>query len=248
MRHPSRMLQWTRAIGKSFVDLVYPPICLHCHEPLEDSSALFCQCCMLLLSPIDPAERCPYCFSSEFDPENDVSCRECRKERHPCDRMAAVFDYEGPASTLIKRLKYGGQFYLATGAGAFLTAQWIALDWPMPDCIVPMPMARLRKFERGYNQSRLLADVIGGLLKCPVLDVLKRRTGDFSQGGLNYSQRMQLNSAMFTMKGRPNLYDKKILLIDDVMTTGSSLRCCAEVLRGGCPDSIYALTLCRALD
>lgn len=241
------MIELAKSIGKSFLDLVYPPICLNCHEMLGDSTAKLCPSCMQLLIVIDPATRCPYCFSPKFNPHTDSSCVDCRKQACVIDRIGAVFDYEGPAATLVKRMKYGGQFYLSKGIGAYMTAQFLALDWPIPDLIVPMPMSRLRKFERGYNQSELIAGVMGGLLNCQVVSVLKRSSGDFSQAGLNHEQRVQLKSDAFSLINETDLYDKTVLLVDDVMTTGSSLRCCAEVLRRAYPEKIYALTFCRAI-
>src|SRR4029079_15107444 len=128
------------------------------------------------------------CFTSEINIENTngTCCFECQQKPHILRRIAAAFDYEGPAATLVKQLKYGGQPYLAEGAGAFLTAQFIRLEWPMPDFIIPMPMAPLRKLERGYNQSLLLAEEVGCLIERPVLNILRRHSGDFSQAGLNY--------------------------------------------------------------
>lgn len=107
-------------------------------------------------------------------------------------------------------------------------------------------MAPLRLLERGYNQSRLLAQALGKILDRPVLDVLGRRSGDFCQAGLSYQQRMKLGSDAFYLKKMPTLRDKTILLADDVMTTGSSLQRCGEALQGLYPEHIYALTVCRA--
>jgi ComF family protein len=162
-------------------------------------------------------------------------------------RIAAAFDYDGPAATLVKQLKYGGQPYLAEGAGSFLTAQFIRLEWPLPDFIIPMPMAPLRRFERGYNQSQLLAEVIGRLINRPVLNILKRASGDFSQAGLSHKQRLQLSENAITLKSNEQLRDACLLLVDDVMTTGSTLQRCAKALAGGYPESIYAITVCRAI-
>lgn len=196
---------------------------------------------------IDPITRCPYCFTSEINTENETSCFECRQKPQIMRRIAAAFDYDGPAATLIKQLKYGGQPYLAEGAGAFLTAQFIRLEWPMPDFIIPMPMAPLRKLDRGYNQSQLLAEIVGGLLNRPVLNILKRASGDFSQAGLSHKQRLQLSEHAITLKPTDQLQDTCLLLVDDVMTTGSTLRRCGEALAGGYPDSIYAITVCRTI-
>lgn len=240
------MLSFLNSIGKSFLDLVYPPLCLHCEEGLEKAHPLFCFECLKQMAPIDPAERCPYCFSSEIDLEHEKCCDQCRHQPPLTERIAAVFDYEGPAATLIKKLKYGGQSYLAKGAGAYLAAYFLQLGWPLPNGIIPMPMSRLRAIERGYNQSALLAESIASLLSCPIYDLLKRTAGDYSQAGLNYQQRLELNSKTFQVKSKISLEDKCLLIIDDVITTGSSIRCCAEALQELYPSKIYALAVCRA--
>lgn len=241
------MFSWARAIGKSFFDLAYPPICLHCPHRLEKGCPLFCRSCLDLLMPIDSKERCPYCFSAEFNGKTEKCCHHCLDHPLLLERVAAVFDYEGPAATLIKQLKYGGQLYLAKGAGAYLAAQFLSLDWPVPDVIVPMPMPLLRRFERGFNQSLLLAEAFAKFINRPVRDILVRKSGDFSQASLDYQQRLNLSSASFDIKKGVKLHGQSVLLIDDVMTTGSSLRCCAETLFPTFPQSIYALTVCRAM-
>ena len=133
-----------RQVGTSFLHLAYPPLCLHCREGLDADVHLFCRPCLSLLEMIDPDMRCPYCFTSEINVETEICCAECRHRMQVIHRLAAVFDYDGPAATLIKYLKYGGQPYLTESAGAFLTAQFVRLEWPMPDFLIPMPMAPLR--------------------------------------------------------------------------------------------------------
>lgn len=227
------------------MDLLYPPICIHCNECLESDCHLFCHTCRLLFDQIDPASRCPLCFSPDFIHRMQKCCDHCRQHPKKIKRIASVFDYEGPPATLIKQLKYGGQFYLAKGAGALMAVQFLSLDWPMPDFIIPMPMARLRKMERGYNQSELLAESLAKVLGVPVSKALRRKGGDFSQAGLDHHQRLKLKSDSFFVKEGDQLHNKTVLLIDDVMTTGSSLNCCAEALDPFFPENIYALTFCR---
>lgn len=236
-----------KKLGLSFLDLLYPPLCLHCDAGLEYECRIFCRACLLQLELIDPSLRCPLCFSSDFDAECQKCCEQCRTNPRNIKHIASVFDYEGPPATLVKQLKYGGQSYLAQGGGAYLAAQFLACDWPMPDYILPMPMSRLRKIERGYNQSELLVESFAKLLGCPLSKVLARKSGDFSQAGLDHKQRIDLKSDSFLVLNGDRLHDKKILLIDDVMTTGSSLNCCAEALAPYFPESIYALTLCRTI-
>lgn len=161
--------------------------------------------------------------------------------------LGAVFDHLGPAATLIQQMKYGGLSYLAKGAAAYLAVQFFALKWPLPDLIVPVPVSTLRFFERGYNQSFELAVALSVYLDRPVHDVLKRKNGGYSQAGLNRQLRVELNQSMFSLKRQARVQDKVVLLVDDVITTGSTLNCCAEVLQEQCPQAIYALAVCRAV-
>jgi ComF family protein len=163
------------------------------------------------------------------------------------DKIAAAFDYEGPAATLMRQLKYGGQSYLAQGAGAYLTAQFLRLEWPMPDYIIPVPMSFMHWLDRGYNQSLLLAESMGEMIQRPVQDILYRRSGDYSQAGLSRWQRQELDGRTIRLNATLDLRDKTVLLVDDVMTTGSTIRKCAEVLMEAAPARIYGLVLCKAV-
>lgn len=240
------MRAFTRKLYKSLCDLVFPPLCLYCSQVITGDSKIFCIDCLNLLELIDPAIRCPYCFSMDFSPERKV-CGACRTKTHALSGIAAAFDYVGPAACLVRSLKYADQSYLAKGAGAFMAAQLTRLEWPLPDVIVPVPIAFTHLLERGYNQSLLLAESVSEVLGCPVQEVLGRKSGDYSQAGLGRKQRMRLEGGAFVLKKGCLLQDKIVLLIDDVMTTGSTLTRCAEVLHAECPKSIYALTVCRAI-
>src|SRR5262245_34544757 len=114
--------------------------------------------------------------------------------------MAAVFDHIGPAATLVRKFKYSNQSYLAKGLAGFMALQFIRLNWPMPDLIVPVPISTAHWFDRGFNQSYLLARSLSDLLSCPVADILKRRSGDYSQAGLKRSDRLKLEKESFLLK------------------------------------------------
>lgn len=234
-----------RRFVHSCLHLIYPPLCLYCRCSLIDPDVLFCRSCADLLELIDIPTRCNYCFG-EVSSHDKRLCGGCRKLLSPLTATAAAFDYLGPAACLVKQLKYGNQPHLAGGASAFLVAQWTRLGWPLPDAIVPVPMPLFRRMSRGYNQSHLLATELGKLLQCPVILALTRRSGDHSQAGLKMSQRRLLSGGSFCMRAGIDLADKTVLLLDDVMTSGSTLRRCAEVLWTGYPSAIYGLAVCRA--
>jgi ComF family protein len=141
-------------------------------------------------------------------------------------------------------MKYGGQPYLAKGAAAYLVLQLDALEWPLPDVIVPVPISFFRRFDRGYNQSLLLAQALGALIDRPIADVLHRTSSRFSQASLSRKLRMDLSAESFTLSKKGKIEDQIVLVIDDVATTGSTLRCCAETLQARHPAKIYGLTLC----
>ncbi len=237
---------YLKRLQKSFLHLVYPTKCLHCHTLLPPESLVLCSTCASLLDLIQPQERCPTCFN--LLPENEVTpCHECLQYPSLYYRMAAAFDYQGPAASLVKRLKYANQPYLAQGMAAFLITQFDRLLWPLPDALIPVPLSFTHWLERGYNQSALLAEEMGSLLQCPVWHALKRQSGDFSQAALNLEQRKALDGKRFRLNSTYCLQSKVLLVIDDVMTSGSTLQRCAEILSTGHPAALYALTFCRTL-
>lgn len=233
------------ALMESFSHLLYPSFCLHCNQPKCLSTHIFCDSCASLLQVLDAEGRCQLCFSEEVATQSKV-CADCRRRPMVWRRMAAVWDYFGPAATLVTRLKYGGQHYLAKSMAAFLVAQVDFLQWPLPNAIVPVPMSLLKRLSRGYNQTHLIALEMGDLLGIPVIDALARSEGDYAQAGLSFAQRQRLQPKRFVLKKKTSVADQRLLLIDDVFTTGSTLRCCAEAIIEGHPNDVYALTVCRA--
>jgi len=236
----------SKKILTSFQDFIYPPLCLHCEIPIKSHYLHLCSECHSLLELIDPAGRCPLCFSADYCPER-ISCSHCRFQEPIFNHCAAAFDHLGPAATIVRQLKYGNQPYLAKGLAAFMALQLLQLNWPLPDLIVPVPLSLSHWLERGYNQTYLIAQALSELLSRPVADIIVRRSGDYSQAGLKRGERLKLDSSNFKLKDKNRIADKNILLIDDVMTTGRTLRCCGEVLLEACPLTIYGLTVCRAI-
>lgn len=240
------MIGLIKSLSESFLHLAFPSLCLHCQVTTEVAGSIFCHSCVQQLELLDPTEHCPYCFSAFYD-RDAVDCAACRQKALFLHHRAAAFPYEGPAASLIKALKYGGQIYLATGMAAYLSAQFIRLGWPVPDGIVPVPIAFNHWLTRGFNQSRLLAEAVGKMIGCPVRPLLSRKSGDYSQAGLNYQQRMTLDGGRIFLKNEQGLQGATWLILDDVMTTGSTLDACAKALLKGKPKALYGLTFCQAI-
>jgi competence protein ComFC len=235
-----------KEVFSAVVDFIYPSACIHCGAPSSYNEGPLCNECAELLELINPIERCPYCFSSDYDQAKKV-CYPCFMETPTLQRCAAVFDYEGPAASIVSRMKYSRQPWLAEGAGAYLALQWLTLDWPKPDIIVPVPLTFLHRLTRGYNQSLLLSQSMGKIIDAPVREILKRGILDFSQAGMTRKQRLQLDADSFSLKRHINIMDKTILLVDDVSTTGKTMACCAEALYAGYPKAVYGISLCQVI-
>lgn len=230
-------------IKEAVLYFAYPPKCLHCHTPHMPLHRELCENCASHLSLLDTSKRCLFCFRT-FSAKG--VCFRCRQYPGYLSGYASSCEYQGPIKSLLCKFKYSNYPYLAKGLGALLAAQFLQLGWEMPDFIVPVPISWLKRFDRGYNQCELLAQELGTIIQKPVRRLLKRRSGDWSQAGLSFNQRKELTSERFYLAENKPLYDKTVLLIDDVATTGRTLQCCAEVLAEACPAKIYALTVAQA--
>ena len=225
---------------ESFLRVFFPPLCVHCQDPTAKLKTKLCTTCLEQMSLLEIEGRCPRCFNEK----ESGACTRCRQKSSPFRRMIAAFEYAGPAASLVQQLKFGGRQELAKDLAAWMVIQFLKLEVPLPDLIVPVPQPLARTFTRGYSQSLLLAKEIGLLLDRPVGDLLKKKSGDFPQTGLLREQRENLAAGAISWKSHCSISDKVVLLVDDVMTTGSTLRHSARTLEEGFPAALYALTFC----
>lgn len=222
---------------KALLNFVFPPLCLHCHKNTGRARKFFCEACSLEFALIPPEGRCRKCFLPY------EACTHCREQGYPFTRLAAAIEYQGAPTSFIQHFKYQNKPYLAKDGAALLVLQYLNLNWKMPDLIIPVPQSITRSFSRGYNQSLLLAQEVGKFLNRPVMNVLKRYSGDLPQAALNQPQREALSQSVFSWKKRMDLNEKVVLIIDDVRTTGTTLRHSAALLKEGYPAALYGMTL-----
>jgi len=222
-------------------NLLFPAICLACHAEIADQRKLLCPCCAGALVPLDPTSRCLICFSALID-EIRI-CEGCRLQRPKITRATAPFSDTGPAKELLERF-LSGHLILKELLSAYMTFQFLKLDLPYPDRIVPVPESSLRRWERGFSPSELLADRVGQILERPVSKLLGRYSGDFPQRRLSIEKRKALQPSCFFWKKKEDLLGETILLVDDRMGTSATLSACAAVLSEGFAARVYGLTFC----
>ncbi len=217
---------------RQFFRLFFPASCLACGKPGD----WLCQRCRnLLLIPALP--ECVVC--RKLSPDS-LTHDECKKEM-PLDRVVICWQYNKLARRLMSTLKYRYRYRLA--------AELVNLvDVRIPDdsVLVPVPSHISKNRDRGFNQATLIANFLGEKLGLEVLEALIKREKS-SQAGKDREERLKMTSSAFELKREfaAKLQDRNVVLVDDVCTTGTTLKLCAQVLLEVNPRSVSAVALFR---
>ncbi len=235
------MKPW-KAILSAMPDLLIPPACLVCGSRLEEQSQVICSDCEGRVSLYHGA-LCPKC-GSEI---KELPCPVCAEEAFEFDYTRSVFRYVPPIDTMIHKLKYSGY---ASPAGYFALpmAELIENDEHLQDYdfICAVPLHRVRKRERGFNQSDLIAYSTASLLDMPYCNPVARRVNTYSQTLLSKEGRVHNLSGAFIVKDIAQVKGKKIIVVDDVFTTGTTLNEIAKLLHLAGAEQVAAITVARA--
>jgi ComF family protein len=228
---PTTPRRWARA----WLDFLLPPRCAGCRR----RGAWLCDACRTALA----APRLPLCPRCGDEMATSGLCGNCRARPPAFDAAWAAYRFEGPLRTAIHRFKYGGEHALGEPLGALLADAAAGLPIEA-DLVLPAPLHSTRRRERGYNQSELLARVVARRLGLPLALTLARQRPTPPQVGLSVAERRANVAGAFAWQGE-SLAGRRVLLIDDVCTTGATLDACARALRPHGPDRVVALTLAR---
>lgn len=237
-----------RRFGDRVLDLFLPPQCLACRATIDRQGAL-CAACWesvdFLASPC-----CGICgHPFEFDPGEGALCAACLDRRPAYGRARAVLRYAPPARDLVLGFKYGDQTYAAPAFGRWLARAGREL-LAEADVLVPVPLHWTRLFQRRFNQSILIARALARESGLPMAaDLLMRLRRTPPQGRLSpAARRRNVQGAFAVRSGREeSVAGRKVLLIDDVMTTGATIEACAEALFEAGAAGVDALTLARVV-
>ncbi len=197
---------------------IAPPFCAKCSEPFEGA------------------------ITSTF------TCANCAHRTIHFDAAVAAYRGRGIVRRIIHDFKYGRQIHLRHLVGRWLCA---ALDDPRLrgrrfDVIIPVPLHPTRKRERGFNQASLLAELLSAQISIQSQPLLERIRYTTTQTALDRAERMENLHNAFRLRKNMNVRGLRVLLIDDVLTTGSTLSECARVLKDAGVISVHAATAARA--
>ncbi len=248
MAPQSDIARGLRGLPGLALNALLPPRCLGCRTVVARTAAL-CADCWKGVQFLDPP-LCARCgFPLEYDLGPEVLCGACVREPPGFDRARAVMRYDEGSRGLVLGFKYADRTEGAAAYGAWLARAGAELT-AEADLIAPVPLHWLRLFARRFNQAALLAQALGRETGLPVVpDLLLRRRHTPSQGRLSADQRRRNVAGAFAVRGAraPRLAGRRVLLVDDVLTTGATAAACARTLRRAGASAVDVLVLARVV-
>lgn len=237
-------------VFRNFINMILPPRCLKCGKVLAVQNGLCADCFKQISFISEPlCYRCGRPFADEMHLKSGIKhlCGSCVKEKRPLFAMRrSAFLYDEESKKLILDFKFKDKTFAAETLANILYGAGRDI-WPEnPDVIIPVPVHWLRLLKRRYNQSAILVKYLSLRAAIPAdYSSLIRRQNTIPQVQLTGAARRKNLQHAFAVKYPQKIRGKKIVLVDDVETTGSTLKECAKVLKKAGAAKIYALTLAR---
>ena len=236
-----------RQVVAPLASLLYPPACVVCGADVP-AGAYLCRECGEKLTRITPpfCARCSEPFAGAID--TTFTCANCGNRRLHFEAAIAAYRSRGIVRQVLLDFKYGRQIHLRHLAGKWLIAA--LADDRMSSCvfdvIVPVPLHPTRQRERGFNQSALLADLLSAHTGIQVNPALERIRYTTTQTAFDRTARMQNLRGAFRLRKTAHVRGLRVLLVDDVLTTGSTVSECARILKSAGALCVHAATAARA--
>lgn len=233
------------------IDFLLPTRCSYCRSRLQGSSYPFiCSACWsdfsILTPPICP--RCGRPFESpvalEWSPAHE--CSGCRLDPPAFDQSLSIGQFEGPLREAVHVFKYRPCRSLGRPLGTWMATNVRPISGM--DIVIPVPLHKSRLRQRGFNQALLLADVVARLHSIPLsYDNLQRIRPTRPQVELSKEERIKNVVGAFDLRRPLDVVGKKVLLVDDVFTTGATMNECASILKQAGAEFVACLTIARSI-
>jgi len=236
-----------RAAG-GILDLVLPDVCAACHAADAGEFGL-CQGCNLRLLELVVLPYCIRCGASLGPnvPAREDGCSACPQPLPRFDRIVRLGPYADPLRVIVRELKYRRQDRMRRRLGAML-GQAVAARClgPPLDLVLPVPMHWRRRITRGYDHAGVLARAVAGELQIPVGDELARIRATPPQAHLPRSRRLENVRGAFAVSHAASIQAARILLVDDVTTTGATANEAARTLLQAGASSVTLAVVCKS--
>ena len=262
---------WAAVLLETCRQALFPARCLSCRAFLESGPGrispaaglwaeamarlqpYFCRACLQALVPLAPP-LCACCGTTVGGGGDGAEplCANCREQPPAFDRARAAFAYQGSLRAVVHCLKYRGKTQLARPLGGLMHSVYRDA-WPSSsvDLILPVPLHRRRLRERGFNQALLLVrrwPQVAGVPPVPLdSGVLRRTRATAPQAGLDRRDRRANIAGAFAVRRPERVAGRRLLLVDDVITTGATVGECARVLKQSGASRVEVLALARVI-
>lgn len=238
-----------RALFAAALDFLFPPLCHVCRTFIPDAGPLhICFACRERMTLIK-SPQCVVCGVSFIGAGDDHLCGECVKSHRHVDAARAVFVYEGASRDLIHSFKYRNKTHLRRPL-ALLTIEQLSefVRLRAPHVIIPVPLHRKRLRSRGFNQAVLLGELFSSHWNMPLdRHNLRRIRWTEPQVNLSAGDRRANVKGAFSLQNPDLVRGRRVLLVDDVLTTGSTVEECALMLKNAGAEDVTVITVARAL-
>ena len=227
---------------------VLPAACLGCGEPLlaRHSALNLCPACRARIRSL-PAAVCAVCgrpLAGLANAPQGLRCPACRAHSPAFERLLALWSYEPPVDAVLLALKFRRLDYLGRHLAAEILAS-LSDRLPALDGVVAVPLHWRRRLTRGYNQAELIAAPIAAGLGVPLLAALAKPRATRPQSRLPRKERMANLRKAFAVRRPDRIAGRRLLLVDDVATTGATLDAAAAALKAAGAAAVVALVVAR---
>jgi ComF family protein len=244
---PTRVASAGKSWGDRLLHALLPAVCLGCGEPLPRAALLgLCDFCRGRLAPLPTV--CAVCARTieAFDPPAGYRCGACRERPPAFDRLLALWVYREPLDAVVQGLKFGRLDYLGRHLAVAL-GEGLGEDLAGFDGVVAVPLHWRRRLARGYNQAERIARPLAGRLGLPLLPALRRFRPTPPQTSLGKAGRLANLRRAFHVPRPGRVRGLRLLLVDDVATTGATLDAAAAALKRAGADGVTAVVAGRTL-
>ncbi|HEV2095702.1 MAG TPA: ComF family protein [Chthoniobacterales bacterium] len=239
---PPKLEPWS-----GLVSLFYPSLCPVCTDAVNPHEYL-CATCRSKATRIAPpfCAKCSEPFAGSIT--GPFTCANCAHRIMHFDAAVSVYRSRGLVRKLVHEFKYGRQRQLRHVIGGWLVEAMEdpRLDGRRFDVVIPVPLHSARQRERGFNQAELLAEIFCATHHLQLACILDRIRYTMTQTAFDRTERMENLHDAFRLRKNADVRGLHVLLIDDVLTTGSTLSECARVLKAAGAVTVHAATAARA--